>query len=125
MDIMRFVTVENVILVIALCFIVYGIYDRYKRAKANDGVVTTDEWFGIFFAGNAEMAKLLKMAREASDVKSVDDERKFVAAHLPDLIDSAPMLSETEKQIIKGFGMEKLATLIVKDKKVDEPKEKN
>lgn len=125
MDFMQYVTVENVILVIALCLIVYGLFDRYKKAKANDGVVTTDEWFSIFFSQNKEMSKLLKMAEEASDVKTVDDKRKFVADHLPDLIDAAPVLSESEKQIIKGFGMEKLATLIVPDKKVDEPKKKN
>lgn len=114
----------NVITVIialaAICGLVI-VYRKYKEAKANDGKVDGVEILGILMTVNNEVGKVLNMMDDAKDVVTLEQKRAFVARNLEAMIQDTPLLDADEKAILKGFGMDNVARLIVKEKKVIAP----
>ena len=117
----QYVTIENVLILVMAIVIALGIYDKYKKAKANDGKVDTSELFNILLSANADIASLLSMAEDSTTVKTVDDKRKFVADHLGEVINKTDLLTDEQKQLLQGFGMDNIAKIIVR--KTDTPKQ--
>lgn len=106
----------NVILVLIGLLGAYAVYKVYKEKKA-DGKIEGFEILAILLKLNEEVSKILKSISEAKvegKLDTIEEQRIFVAKKLEYLINETDLIDEEDKKIVIGFGMDKIATLLVK-----------